>query len=374
MRPSLLISFTILIFWQYSFAKDRFFNVGLQQGEIEFKTKDIVSGQNQRKISYIVMYPTGTVKSKNKLFLNDLFPVDRQTDAAKLRWKKTFSTIESQYPEFDSEKALSAIRHFYKTLDFNIYKNAIPQGNRKYPLLLFSPGAAGNKEDCIGLLKEIAKRGVIIVSLDHHQWEDGTKVIHSPVTNKFDIYSKNLLNIKEHAHHHMRAVDLVTMFHRFKQSIFYPLVDWKNVFLSGYSYGGHSAFYSIRFGTKGIKGYINFDGSFSPYNDKDHYNPDLKKENVHLLCLSDDVKKDSPKICDKYQLSEFLPDLKNELSSFSFKTKSGFSNIGHLDLTIFSLFEEKSQYLDFKNNRMDRLPSKAVWEKISRWTLQIIRP
>lgn len=341
----------------------------------EYSVDDIANQSNTRTISYGVLYPTSST-SQERLKISDLRPITEDFNPIELKYKEILERIGQDDSSYDVDQALSRIQDFHKYFELNTIKNGKIIKDRKFPVLIFSPGAGGQRNSYLGLLEQIASLGVIVIALDQHQWEAGNQIVFNENTGSYLHYldMPDYEKIPAHSNHHMRALDVEEVLRHIrlqKNSIFKQAILNK-LFISGHSYGGHTAFYSMKLGLN-ADGFINYDGSFSPYGNEDHYDPNNEKINAHILCVDETVEQDGPEICENI-LDEFnQQDIANELASFKFTTQTGLGNISHSDFANLSFAEELFPKIIPNSIRYTRLSTKEVWHNVAQWTYRIIK-
>ena len=333
----------------------------------------------ERKLSYAVLYPAQN--TSQRMTLSDVLPATETFNAIDFRIKAMFDEYVQYLPGFNFENLLSNMDSFYKSVPLNVFKNGIVESGRKFPVLIFSPGASGQRETYLGLLEQIASLGVIVVALDQHGWEVVPQAIYDENLQTYQQYLRALEFEKmpyagDGFQLALRAEDVheaYTDIRRGTNSIFRQ-ADLSKIFIAGHSHGGHTSFYSIRLGMQ-VQGYINLDGSFAPENSElDGYDSRHIKENVHLLCVDESIKEDGPKICNQLLDSFKTPNstnTQNQLDSFKFQTLDGWGNISHNDFGNLTLFDELFPGI-LDGERHLRPSTRDIWHRMARWVYKIV--
>lgn len=338
-----------------------------------YQTEDLVYNKGSRRLSYAVLYPSKPGTGK-KIKLNDLNPTTSDFDPVEFKYKDALADLGKDSPTYDLAKAIFTLKQFYEEYQLNSTKNGEIIKSNKFPVLIFSPGAGGQRDSYLGFLEQIASLGVIVVALDQHQWEAVEQVVYDESTGcRYKYLDRpDFDNLPRHSHHHMRALDMQQVYNDIKNQTdpIFSQADTDKIFISGHSYGGHTAFYSIRMGMK-VKGHINYDGDFTPYGDEDHYDPNRKKLNTHLLCANDGPANENH--CKKLFEGFERENIQKELDSFKFSTLTSMDGISHFDFGNWTLLEEDSPHVLPNSDRHTRPSTKKIWHKLAKWTYEIVK-
>jgi dienelactone hydrolase len=295
---------------------------------------------------------------------------------------------------------LPTVREIYNTYRLHIQPLGQPIAHHNFPVLIFSPGGSNLKEDYLGLGEQIASLGVVVILMDHHQYEDTAQAFYDPRNGTFHVFDQapDPKITKGYAGRHMRGEDLRHVVNEVPaiDEQLGGVLDPERVFLAGHSASGAAAYYAARFEAP-VRGYINIDGSFEPQTWDEAFGPKVQDQ-LYLLCSArSNQTEDSPDLCNEKILDDFTdptvnqridalppevrmrenfirqPDLSEQLRWLRFRIITGKAKIVHEDWDNLSLFEQLVPALDLSGTRKQRLTAREIWHFTAHWLYDIVR-